>query len=193
MMTTKRQTRTKWRTQSRQVEQRAQPALSLVHCNTPALVGAPANSRTGTEPMLSGVHWAPRCWRRRNRARWHDSVTFRHNTGAHRGAGGIAHRHRKLHSVAFKRRLPAATREAAAGTVKQVKNSEAIHRTAIRIWNEIPKKVWDQAGAARPVTRYSARRARAAVNRETRWKRTKTVREIKHKRALGGAVFIIHF
>ena len=27
--------------------------------------------------------------------------------------------------------------------------------------------MWDQAGASRPVTRYSARRARAAVKRET--------------------------
>ena len=107
----------------------------MVHCNTPAIVGAPAKSRTNTERMLSGVHWAPCCWRRRNRARWHDSVTVR-NTGAPRGAGGIAHRHRELHSVACKRWLPAATREAAAGT----ENNEVIHRIAIRIWNEILKK-----------------------------------------------------
>ena len=112
-----------------------------LHCNTPALVGAPANSRTATELgsvaftghtnggalgiVLGGTTpslftLATRWGCRRNRARC--TIPSRvHYTGAHRGAGGAAHRHRGLYPVAFKWRLPAATRGAAAGTNKTIR------------------------------------------------------------------------
>ena len=108
----------------RQVEQKAEAeSTTSTVVGTLQYAGARRGAGKFAHWLLSGLHWAPR---RRNRARWHDSVTVR-NTGAYRGAGGIAHRHRELHSVVFKRRLPEATREAAAGTG----NDEVMHTIAI--------------------------------------------------------------